>query len=345
MSQAHGSPQNPVYMDDVPCRSWRSVDGSGLFPPGQKPFGQLPPGVKPVTSPDDKEKMHWWGEVITVPTGEGIPKPQVGWPWILENGANMMTYALDTLPRQIRKGYLNMQWFDTEPYFHIPKAPIIPIWECPVNDSICARAADRRANSDRRVEWNMLKIMAQRLRHCQGNTMIKESESPYSKNEGYEVLCGPLEETIREMQAAFELKYGNTQSINPNYNLSRRIYMKQKNRFIEDRYRYRTMEHVGGTYNTDTITENNRWVIDDIDQRPLDFLMNKKFYDKHIGLKPDGGDFPKPKRYDSYAGHDLERAKKVHAENAGKDYVEDIRERDQQLKEKHRQAQTWAKEE
>merc|ERR1712066_179735 len=223
--------------------------------------------------------------------------------------------------------------FDTEPYYHIPTPKVTPIWECPVNDAMCAHSANRQANRDRRVDWNMIRIMQSRLRSCNHFTTARE-ESPYNINEGYEVLCGPLEETIREMQAAFELKWGNIQSIFPNENLAQRAYMKQKNRHIEDRFRHRMMEHVGGTFNVDTITEKDRWVVDGLNNRPMDWNYGKSIWDIHLGQK-EYGDFPKARTFDIEGALDKEHARKLQVEASGKDSTQEMRERQAKVDEKY----------
>jgi len=322
-------------MDDYPCRGWRSVDEKGRFPPGQRKMCKLPEGVKPVTSPSDKEKMSWWGEVITVPVTDSIPKPTPGWPWILDTGRNYTTWMMEELPRKVRKFYLSMQMFDTEPYYHVKRPDTTPIWDCPVNDTLCATAANRKANADRRVEWNMIRLLQTRLRNCRANTVYRE-ESPYGCNEGYEVLCGPLEETIKEMQAAFELKWGNIQSIYPNANLAQRAYMKQKNRFIEDRYRHRMMENMGADSNFSTVADSvsgqsPRWTIDGLDQRYIDCDWGKSIWDIHIAVK---GDFEPGKTFDIERARAIETATKIKMEQNGEDYWAKVRERQEKIDEK-----------
>jgi len=317
-------------MKDYPVRGWRSVDEKGRFPPGQRKMTTLPDGVKPVTSPDDKEKLSWWGEVVTVT--KTIPKATAGWPWFMEKGTDWSHFCLEEIPRYVRKFYLSMQMFDTEPYYHIRRPETTPIWDCPVNDTLCATAANRKANADRRVEWNMIRLLQSRLRNCRINTMSRE-ESPYGSNESYETLCGPLEETLKEMQAAFELKWGNIESIFPNANLAQRAYMKQKNRFIEDRYRHRMMENVGATTDYNTVPDSQdskdiRWTIQGLDQRFLDYNWGKSIWDIHLAFAKD---FPVGKTFDIERARAIEQAKKIKMEESGKDYWEETRKRQEKI--------------
>ena len=76
--------------------------------------------------------------------------------------------------------------------------------------------------------------------------------------------------------------------------------MKQKNRFIEDRYRHRMMENMGADSNYSTVADSvsgqsTRWTIDGLDQRYVDCDWGKSIWDVHLSFK---GDFEPGKTFD-----------------------------------------------
>jgi len=254
------------HMDYFPIPGWRSCDEQGRLPPGQKQFVHLPPGVKPVVSPEDKERLLQMGDVVTVPKADSIPKNTDPWYRVIDWKNDWLHFMNSRVADGIRKVYNGCSLFDTEPNFHVRLPKITDIWDCDVDDLMCQAAADRRAVVERKVEFMMLKTIALRLENCHRSVGHQEIVQMY-RNEAYDIQCGPLEETLREMEAAFELKWGRLYSLNPHMNLSRKVYMKQKNRYVEDRFRHRMMENVGYKPNTDEITEKGRWRIEDVDDR------------------------------------------------------------------------------
>lgn len=279
-------------MDFFPMAGWRSVDEEGRMPPGQKPFVRLPPGVTPAISPEDRERRLLTADVVTVPRQF---EAQVD-PWfrIVQSKNDLLWYVFERLPDKMRQAYNSMSLFDTEPMYHIRMKDVTPIWECEVTDIMCAYNADRRAVAERRVEHAMVRTIAMRLQSCHRNVAHQEA-CQLEKNYAYDVQCGPLEETLREMEAAFELKWGQIGSINPTMNLSRRAYYKQKNRYIEDRFRHRMMANVGAKPNESEVSEKGRWTIDGTDER--NYTPWRTFsLDGHVGLN--NMDFADPRKWD-----------------------------------------------
>jgi len=305
----------PEWMEWFPMPGWRSVDEKGRLPPGQRPFKRLPPGVKPAISPEDKERKTIFGNVVTVTKASEIPAQNDPMFAIAETRTDWFWHITNRLPDKIRKWYNSCAIFDTEPMYHIPQVPVTPIWDCDINDTICAADADRRALSDKRVEFTMLKTMATRLESCHRETCAHELIQEY-RNEGYDIQCGPLEQTLREMEAAYELKWGRINSIAPILNMAKLTYMKQKNRFIEDRFRHRMMANVGAKPNEDTVSEKNRWRIDGPDERPYDpdFDKIKKgdFSDVHLTHF----DFAEKAKWDKEAALQVEAEKRYKAAKA-----------------------------
>jgi len=258
--------QKREHMPYFPIAGWRSVDEEGRLPPGQNQFQQLPPGVKPAVSPEDKERLLLSGDVVTVPKGESIPKNTDPYYRIIDWKNDWLHWVNAKLPDKMRQVYNSLSLFPTEPNYHVRLPEIKDIWDCDVDDIMCIAAADRRAVVERKVDYHVLKTIAQRLTQCHRSVGNQEIVTLY-RNEAYDVQCGPLEETLRECEAAFELKWGRLYSNNPHMNLSRRCYMKQKNRYIEDRFRHRMMENVGYKPNTDEVSKEGRWRVDGVDDR------------------------------------------------------------------------------
>jgi len=247
-------------------QGWRSVDERGRLPPGQKPFKHLPQGVKPAISPEDRERRTINGNVVTVPTADAVPPCNDPMFAVAEARTDWTWYNWVRLPDLMRKFYNSCSLFETEPMFHIPQKPVTPIWDCELTDPICSAEANRRAMHDKKVEYLMLKTMSLRLDSCHRETCAHEMIQ-YNRNEAYDVQCGPLEQTLREMEAAYELKWGRLNSVAPHLNLAKLAYMKQKNRYIEDRFRHRMMANVGAKPNQDTVSPEGRWRVDGIDER------------------------------------------------------------------------------
>lgn len=282
----------PEWMDWFPVAGWRSVDEQGRLPPGQKPLVRLPPGVTPAISPEDKERRLLQADIVTVPRSfEDYPDP---WVSVVQKKNDLLWYCFERIPDKMRQAYNSMSLFDTEAMYHIRMKDVTPIWECDLTDTLCAYNADRRAVAERRVEHSMVKVIAARLQACHRNVAHMEA-CQLEKNFAYDVQCGPLEETLREMEASFELKWGQIGSINPTMNLGRRAYYKQKNRYIEDRFRHRMMANVGAQPNVTDVSEEGRWTIDGVDERNYTPWRTLSL-DGHCGMN--NWDFPDPRKWD-----------------------------------------------
>lgn len=59
---------------------------------------------------------------------------------------------------------------------------------------------------------------------------------------------------MREAEAAFELKWGKLNYKRPMFQIGKLAYFKQKNRYIEDRFRHRMMANLGVMPNYDEFT-------------------------------------------------------------------------------------------
>jgi len=310
--------KKPEWMPWFPMAGWRSVDEQGRLPPGQKPFKRLPPGVVPAISPEDKERKIISGNVVTVPRPEHLPDQQDPAFALMEWRVDKLWKVFNRIPDKMRQIYNSCSLFDTEPMYHIPQKPVRPVWECDINDIICVAEADRRALSDKRVEYTMLKTMNIRLESCARETCAHEMIQLH-KNEGYDVQCGPLEQTLREMEAAYELKWGKLQCTAPVLNMAKLVYMKQKNRYIEDRFRHRMMANVGAKPNQDSVTPEGRWRIDGPDTRPYDPDWDKMkkgdFSDIHLQIF----DFAERRKWDKDEAMRVEAEKRYRAKKAAEE--------------------------
>lgn len=277
-------------METFPFPGWRSVNEKGQLPPGTKPFGKLPPGVTPAIQPEDRERLIHRGDIVTVPTN--IEPNKEFWSSGLDKKNDWLIFGWTNVVNNIRQMYNSFQLFDTEPCYHIRPNKIPDIWDCDVTDVLCHGEADRRAVNDQKVEFYMIRTISSRLATCHRQTSAMEY-CEKARNMAYDVQCGALEETLREMEAAFELKWGRINRLNIHMHLGRAAYFKQKNRYIEDRFRHRMMENVGAKANTDFMTEDSRWRIDGPDQREFDPTTQKSVTETHHVW----GDFANPRKW------------------------------------------------
>ena len=118
-----------------PIAGWRSVDEEGRLPPGQNQFQQLPPGVRPAVSPEDKERLLLSGDVVTVPKGESIPKNTDPYYRIIDWKNDWLHWVNAKLPDKMRQVYNSLSLFPTEPNYHVRLPEIKDIWDCDVDVS------------------------------------------------------------------------------------------------------------------------------------------------------------------------------------------------------------------
>jgi len=265
-------PANPEWMITFPTLGWRSVDEQGKLPPGQREFVPLPPGVKPAISPQDKERMVQQGRVITgpveFPTSFGL---------VARANEALCTWKftrLDEWPRYMRETYNKLSLFDTEPRYHVPLSFMTDIWDCEVADAWCTRMADRRAMVERKIDWHIMRTLFKRLHDCKQASTYGELQD-LSINFSYEYFCGDLDETLRETEAAYELKWGKIFDRHSSWKMARLAYFKQKNRYIEDRFRHRMMANVDAKVNMDNLSYNTWKTIDGPDQRMINSRTDK----------------------------------------------------------------------
>jgi hypothetical protein len=235
-----------------PTLGWASIDLDGKLPPYKKPFGPLPPGVTPAVSPLDRERLRRDGAVYTVSDGKYGQNPNLHsriFESIMTANAGYLLY----LSGFWKNLYHSLQIYPTEPRYHIRLPPVTPIWDCHVNDVWCVAHADKRATVERRIDHNTVKLIQNRLTSCHRAATGQEHKNT-AKQYAYEYLCGELDETLKETEAAFELKWGRLPYRRPEHQLGKFVYLKQKNRYIEDRFRHRMMENVGASYNYDAFT-------------------------------------------------------------------------------------------
>lgn len=136
---------------------------------------------------------------------------------------------------------------------------------------------------ERRLDHNIVKILANRLQICHRNATGEEYKYA-AKQFAYEYFCGNLDEAVKEAEAAFELKWGKLPLRRPEYQIGKMAYFKQKNRYIEDRFRHRMMENVGasGDYDAFTASKQNPRVIEGMD-RTVHYAKADNYYDVHEG--------------------------------------------------------------
>jgi len=292
----HSTWKQPEFKGNMPryaVLGWKSVDEQGRMPPGMRNFGKLPPGVTPGIAPSDRERMRFCGAVHTVAAGDHPPNSNyLGRFW--ENFMTMKQYSLLWIPQYILAARNKLSLFDTEPRYHLRLPPVTPIWDCHVNDVWCTAHADKRAMVERRVDHNIVKIIAQRLETCH-KAAVGDEHKFTAKQFAHEYFCGDLDETLKEVEGAYELKWGRLPYRKIEYQLGKLAYMKQKNRYIEDRFRYRMMKNVGAAPNYDAFEaaqENprivdgpDRWVHHDRRWR------NHEYWPEHIWRRTLGGIF------------------------------------------------------
>lgn len=85
--------------------------------------------------------------------------------------------------------------------------------------------ADRRANIERRVDHNIVTVLQNRLNICHQNASHQENQK-WAKNYSYEYFCGELDETVREAEAAFELKWGKLPYRRPEHQMGKLAYLR-----------------------------------------------------------------------------------------------------------------------
>lgn len=275
-------PENKGWMTSFPTLGWESVDEEGRLPPGKVPFGKLPPGVTPAVSPLDRERHRFYGSVHTMSDGS-YPANTTMFFRMWENIMSVNGWWFSHVPNKMREVYHHLQVFDSQPRYHIKLPVVTPLWDCHVNDVWCTAHADRRALIERRIDHNVVKILQTRLEVCHSNAVGEENKKT-AKNFAFEYFCGDLDEAVKEAEAAYELKWGRLPMRRPEYQIGKMAYFKQKNRYIEDRFRHRMMENVGAAPNVDafTVSGRNPRIVEGPD-RTVHYAKSDNVYDVHEG--------------------------------------------------------------
>jgi len=211
------------------------------------------------------------------------PENKVGFWRGFEKLMSQQSYFAESFPYKLRELYNSVQMFPTTPRYHIRLPPITPLWDCHVNDVWCTAHADRRALIERRIDYNAMRILVNRLQVCHRHAVGEENKRT-AKQFSYEYFCGDLDEAVKEAEAAFELKWGRLPMRRPEYQIGKMAYFKQKNRYIEDRFRHRMMANVGAAPNYDAFTASGRnpAVIEGPD-RTVQYAKSDNIYDIHEG--------------------------------------------------------------
>merc|ERR1712080_202073 len=128
------------------------------------------------------------------------------------------------------------------------------------------------AARERKIDYNICKVLFQRVRACKSTESAKIMRYE-ARSYGIEYFCGDIMEAANESYAAYMLKWSDVELRRPLFDVATQALFKQKNRYIEDRFRKRMMANVGATPHATTNSDTAMKIVDGTWDQMTDFQV------------------------------------------------------------------------
>lgn len=190
----------------------------------------LPPGVRgPIPNPSEVEKNRDDNVTETFPTvttrSTLNPAPYL---------ATFFAYTLHLPSIKLKQFVEGLRSPTKRRYYHEKFNRVPEIWECKTDDYVCVYEAEVQFKRDKMVDTAILEILEKDMNHCQRTYPVS-----------WEETCKDKIEEFWEMKRNWHTKYADMGV----FQNARNALNKQKNRFVEKRYK----ERVGMEYKDDWI--------------------------------------------------------------------------------------------